>query len=85
MSITLEVKVSGKIYGGRCVSTRQYEVVWLDWDQFKILPAKRTNSHRHLVSNGHKAFDILRGKAREKYLRENNYDPNEVYANAPLN
>lgn len=78
MNITLEVKVDGIVRNNSNVS---YTVVWLDWDQFQIIPtSKRAGSHRQLVSNGQMAFDILRGKARVRHLLENGFDPTAVYA-----
>jgi hypothetical protein len=75
---SLEVKVDGSPQRG----TATYEVLWLDWTTFKILPTAKRAGKRQLVSDGVQAFEILRGKTREKYLRENNYDPKEVFANA---
>src|SRR5258708_3545537 len=65
--VTLEVKVSGSAQ----YKTVEHEVIWLDWDEFEIIPAsKRAGSHRQFVSNGKTAFSILRGKARAQHLIE---------------
>ncbi len=74
--ITSEVKVEGLARNKNV----EYEVVWLDWSEFQLVPtSKRARSHRELVSNGKQAFEILRGKARVKHLVENGFDPNAVY------
>ena len=63
--ITLEVKVEGLARNKNV----EHEVMWLDWDEFPLIPtSKRAGSHRRLVSNGKQAFQILRAKARERYL-----------------
>lgn len=74
MSYTVEVKTEGlKTRESRRSATVSYEVIWLDWDAFKIIPIKSGN--RHLVSDGKRCFQILKGKARQKYLEENGYTP----------
>jgi hypothetical protein len=73
---TIEVRVSGLAPNKNV----EYEVVWLDWSEFQLVPtSKRARSHRELVSNGKQAFQILRAKARTKFLEEHGYDPNAVY------
>lgn len=73
-NFTLEVKVDGKRKGNpRANETISYEVIWLDRDEFKFAFASRYATSRELVSNGKQAFQILRGKARERYLIEHGY------------
>ncbi len=77
--ITLEVKVEGLARNKNV----EYDVLWLNWSEFQLIPtSKRAGSHRRLVSNGKQAFQILRAKARERYLIEHGYDPNAVYEDA---
>ncbi len=77
--ITLEVRVSGSAQ----YKTVEHEVIWLDWDEFEIVPtSKRAGSHRQLVTNGRTAFQILRGKVRERYLVNNGFDPNAICEDA---
>lgn len=74
--ITLEVKVDGLARNKNV----EHELIFLNWYEFTIVPtSKRNRSHRQLVSNGKQAFQILRAKARERYLIERGYDPNAVY------
>ncbi len=77
--ITFEVKVEGLA----CNKNVEHEIIWLDWSDFQIVPtSKRAGSHRRLVSNGKQAFQILRAKARERYLIEHGFSPNAVYEDA---
>ena len=79
MNFTLEVKVDGSTNR----KTATYEPIWLDWDEFQILRTqKRAGPFRQLVTNGKQAFEILRGKRRERYLVNNGFDPNAVYEDA---
>lgn len=76
-SVTFEVKVDGTKVGKsrRSIQNMTYEPVWLNWDEFKIVPTKDVN--RFLVTNGRQAFQILKGKAREKYLEEHDVEGKE--------
>jgi hypothetical protein len=77
--ITLEVKVDGSTNR----KTATYEPIWLDWNEFQILRTqKRASPFRQLVTNGKQAFEILRGKVRERYLIKHGYDPNAKYEGA---
>lgn len=67
---TIEVRVTGRSQARNL----EYDVVWVDWSTFRVVPtSKRTGSHRELVSDGKVAFDILRGKAHERYLVEHGF------------
>ena len=72
---SLEVKVCGMARNKNV----QHEIVWIDWNEFKVIPTtKRAKSHRDLVSNGKQAFQILRAKARNRYLIEHGYASDEA-------
>lgn len=70
--ITLEVKVEGTRTREKANSSITYEVVSIDWSEFKIVPTKSAN--RHLITNNKQAFQILKSGARQKYLEENGYE-----------
>ncbi len=79
MSYSLEVKVDGSTNR----KTATYEPIWVDWDEFQILRTqKRASPFRQLVTNGRTAFQILRGKVRERYLVNNGFDPNAICEDA---
>jgi hypothetical protein len=51
--------------------------------EFQILRTqKRASPFRQLITNGKQAFEILRGKVRERYLIKHGYDPNAEYEDA---
>ena len=79
MSYSLEVKVDGSTNR----KTATYEPIWVDWDESQILRTqKRACPFRQLVTNGRTAFQILRGKVRERYLVNNGFDPNAICEDA---
>jgi hypothetical protein len=69
---SLEVKVTGD---GQNKRYRRYEIIWLDWTEFSILPTWKRAGSRQLVTNGTQAFQVLRARARERYLIANGFDP----------
>lgn len=74
--ITQEIKVIGTMIGRggnfRRSSTITYELVDVDWDEYKAVPST-SRSYHLFISNGRRAFQILKPKARKKYLEEHGY------------
>lgn len=56
------------------------ETIWLNWDDFKVVPLPKNQSKRVLVSDGHTAFTILAGKSRDKFLTEQGFDPRATWS-----
>lgn len=67
---TLEVRLTGFAYP---TNKTEKEVIWLDRDRFRAVQTSKRAGSRELVTDGKVAFDILRGKARLRYLTENGY------------
>ncbi len=73
-------KLEVKVHGTTWQKNADYEVIWLDWSTFHVIPLPKNNATRLLVGDGNTAFTILRGKSRDKYLTEHGFSPEATWS-----
>ncbi len=79
MNYKLEVKVEGLARNKNV----EYDVLWLNWSEFQLIPTVETRRLASSIGIERQAgVPNSTAKARERYLIEHGYDPNAVYEDA---